>query len=280
MPPKGKGNTTLAASDIDTDNVSFTSESVILLIDKLTVNFTSSFNLCVDRIVTAIEKKFEHRIECQETEIFNLHKKLDSLEKQNKNLETANCQLQEKINCLTTKVDTVTTAIDDLEQYSRNSNLLIQGIPSLSTSGGSEENLTDHVIQLLNSHLGTSILTTDVSAVHRLGKPHLPAREGAGTADQNSSSPTHTVRPSPVIIQFSNKNIRNMTLGQRRRLKGKSIAITEHLTARRASILKKGTELVTSKKIEGAWSHDGKILVKTFNHRTLVINNEHELMSY
>src|SRR2546425_7768129 len=183
--------------------------------------------------------------------------------------------------CLNNKIENLTNALDDLEQYSRNSNLLVHGIPSLSTSAGSEENLADHVIQLLNSNLGTSILSTDISTVHRIGRHHPPsATEGAGISGQLNSSSTAQAKPLPVIIQFLNKKIRNATLVQRRRLKGKNISITEHLTARRASLLKKSTDLVASHKIEGAWSHDGRILVKTFNHRTLVINNERDLISY
>ena len=206
------------------------------------------------------------RLEYESVEIFDLHKQIEALERNKAQLETTNGQLNEKINQLQGKTDALAVSVDDLDQYSRNSNLLVHGVPSIST-GQQEVGLARHVVQLLNTHMGTSLVETDLVAVHRL------ARHGA-------TAPTLTQKPQPILIQFGSKNNRNSTLASRKHLKGKGISVTEHLTTRRSQLLKRCSELVTQGKIEGAWSHDGKILVKTPTHRTIVIGNDRDLSAF
>src|SRR5437867_12761199 len=98
MPPKIKGNSATSVVESDSDSLCFSSDNVIALIDRITANFTSSFNLCVDRIVSAIEKKFEQCLECQSSEIFDLNKRIDNLERLNKISESLNTQLNDRIN--------------------------------------------------------------------------------------------------------------------------------------------------------------------------------------
>src|SRR2546425_389885 len=97
MPPKVKASNSALATDTDGDTSFISSDNILLLIDKISANFTTSFNVCVEKIVDSIGKKFEQQLECHSTEIFNLHKKIEILEKQNKSLETTNGQLNEKI---------------------------------------------------------------------------------------------------------------------------------------------------------------------------------------
>src|SRR2546425_256790 len=112
-----------------------------MLVQKITANFTDAFNNCVDRIVDALETKMNQRVECQQAEIFDLHKRVEVLERNNKQLETNNNQLNDKINQLNSKIETLTVTMDDLDQYSRTSNLLVHGVPSTSSAGQQETNL-------------------------------------------------------------------------------------------------------------------------------------------
>jgi hypothetical protein len=276
--PKAKVANPVLTTDTDEDTSFVSSDNILLLIEKLTANFTTSFNVCVDKIVDSIGRKFEQRLECNGTEIFNLNKKIEALERQNKSLETTNVQLNERICSLNTKIETLATTVDELDQYSRGSNLMVHGIPLMPTTGGREDNLTQHVVQLLNTNLGTTISDIDISVAHRIGRPPGNNTSSSGAGSQSSS--TQMSRPPPVIIQFSNKRVRNTILGQRKRLKGKPMTITEQLTARRASLLKKCTELVTSKRLESAWSHEGRILVRSLNQRTTVITKEQDLIQF
>ena len=54
--PKAKGNASSSTVDSDTEPPCFSTGNVMLLVEKLTANFTSSFSSCVDKIVEAIEK--------------------------------------------------------------------------------------------------------------------------------------------------------------------------------------------------------------------------------
>src|SRR3989442_6003242 len=277
--PKAKGNASSSAVDSDTEPPCFSTGNVMLLVEKLTANFTSSFSSCVDKIVEAIEKKLDMKIDCQASEIFELHKKVEQLEKQNKNLESINNQLNDKINQINTKLETLTAAIDDKDQYSRNTNLILHGVPSLATPDGHENQLMQHVIQVLNTNLGTTIQESDISTAHRLGKP-TSIVASANTSASVGSITSQLSRPSPIIVQFNSKNVRNETLRQRKRLKGKGISINEQLTTRRASLLKRSSELVAAKRLDSAWSHDWRIIVKTLNHRTIVVHSEIDLANF
>ena len=74
MPNKTKGNSSATPSyDSDAEPLCFSTGNVILLVEKLTANFTVSFNSCMEKIVDAIDKKFDLEVEYQSTEIFNLH---------------------------------------------------------------------------------------------------------------------------------------------------------------------------------------------------------------
>jgi outer membrane murein-binding lipoprotein Lpp len=269
----------------------FLSENILLLVERLTANFTSSFNTCVENIVDAIGKKFEQRMDCHSKEVFELNKRIDSLERQNEKLQNEkfdalNRQLQDKINQLNSKVETLLTTTDDLEQYSRNTNLLLHGVQSSAPSGGLETNLLLHVVQTLNTNLGTSLQESDINAVHRIGCPTSSHAVTSGaTSGVSGSSLLHGTsstpnRPLPIIIQFVNKKIRNSTISLRKNLKGKGITLTEQLTSRRAALLKKCSDLASLKRVESAWSHDGRILIKILNHRNVTITTEGDLMHY
>jgi len=104
--------------------------------------------------------------------------------------------------------------------------------------------------------------------------------DGTSVSGSGSSHSPLTSRPQPIIVQFANRKTRNTTLALRRQLKGKGFSISEQLTSRRAALLKKSTELVQAGKLESAWSHDGRVLIKSLNHRTVVINNSHDLASF
>ena len=148
--------------------------------------------------------------------------------------------------------------------------MLVHGI-ELPTDGSAESNLDKRIITILNNNLGLTLSPEDLSAVHR-----LPRQSSASTTVSTSSS-TRPVKPPPIIVQFTNKRSRNLVLTKRRELKGRGFSITEQLTARRASLLRKATDCVTNRKVSSAWSHDGKVLVKTLANRTVVISSNSDL---
>ena len=73
--------------------------------------------------------------------------------------------------------------------------------------------------------------------------------------------------PRPIIVKFTRYNVRNRIFKTKKKLKGKTVSITESLTKRRVVELKKAREMYGFKNI---WSQDGKILFLDVNDRNKV----------
>jgi hypothetical protein len=110
-----------------------------------------------------------------------------------------------------------------------------------------------------------------ISAVHR-----LPSSTAASASGGSGSPP----RPPPIVIRFVRKQTRSVIMTNRKLLRGKTISITDHLSPSRSNLLKKATALVASQKLQSAWSHDGKILVKNLQNRTVQIFNDPDLAQF
>ena len=89
-----------------------------------------------------------------------------------------------------------------------------------------------------------------IDRTHRLGKRKL---------DNNV--------PRPIIIKFTRYNIRNRIFKTKKKLKGKTVSITESLTKRRVVELKKAREMYG---FNNVWSQDSKILFSDVNDRNKV----------
>jgi len=233
-----------------------------------------AFHACIEKLIVAMDKKLSMRLDGHSVEMFDLHKRMDSLQKQNDSLVAANGSLSGQITQLTNQLDRLSTSFDEMDQHSRNVNLLIHGVQPTSPTGQPEVGLSDHVVNLLNRHLGTTVTEMDIQLVHRLGRLSTTASTLPGAT--TPSSP----RTPPIIVQFSSRRTRNLVLSRRRSLKGMGFSITEQLTVRRASLLKKCSDLVAAKKLDSAWSHDGKIFIKTLSNRTVSVSNDHDISAY
>ena len=248
------------------------SNELSLLLVKITEAFSTTFNASIDRLIQSMESRVNTRLDVQETNLFDYQKRLDKCEKANRDLAAENSQLRDNLRNLSSKIEVLSQALDDQDQYSRNSNLLIHGVP-LPNQGLPETDLCSKVTGLLNSHLGhcgLSLADTDVSVIHRMNR---------STPVSNQAS-SLTTKPPPVIIQFCSKRVRAHVLNVRKHLKGKGITVTEQLTPKKAELLKKSNLLVNSQKLQAAWSSDGRILVKSLNNRTIVINSQTDLEQF
>ena len=98
--------------------------------------------------------------------------------------------------------------------------------------------------------LGEEITIRDIDRTYRLGKRKL---------DNNV--------PRPIIVKFTRYNVRNKIFKSKKKLKGKTVCITESLTKRRVVELKKARKMRGFKNV---WSHNGKILFSDVNYRNKV----------
>lgn len=125
---------------------------------------------------------------------------------------------------------------DKLEQYQRSDNLRIYGLRE--ESGETEEVLEDKVIELA-SKIGVDLQSSDISVVHRLGKPRD--------------------RDRPLIVRFCRRKRRNEILKKKAELKKQNtnVFINEDLTPLRSTMMKMVKDQTG---VKNATSRNGKIV--------------------
>ena len=98
------------------------------MLTRNTRTITDSFNTCVEKLIGALDQKLSLKLDMQSSEMFDLHKRVDTLDDKLQNLHAENVTLRETIKSLNARVDKVGVTHDDIEQYSRSDNLLIFGV--------------------------------------------------------------------------------------------------------------------------------------------------------
>ena len=191
--------------------------------------------------------------------------KIAGLAQEIKELKRSNAEKDKRINELETR-------IEDLEQYSRQDNLIITGFnyQHLSYSGAANPN--QDVFNHENSTEQERISLED-QVVNMLQNHDIPI-------DKNSISACHTIpnkhKPSerPIVIRFTNRKAKIRVLQNSRKLKkvrdsdvtnvahGSGIFINEHLTTKNNMIAKKARYMKKEGKIEQTWVRNCKIFVK------------------
>jgi len=116
-------------------------------------------------------------------------------------------------------------------------------------------------LEISNLMPAVNLSPSDISVIHRLPSSS-PANLTASSGRQ---------KPPPVIMKLVRRQSKHSLMSNRKLLKGKQIVISEHLSPSRAALLKRASLLVSNSKLQSAWSHDGKILIKTLANRTLQI---------
>lgn len=270
MPKVTKAST---AADISSDNDDVL-DKFELMLTRVTKTLSETFNSCVEKLIVSLDQKLSVKLDVQSNELFEANKRIDALEKKLNNAELDNAALRDSLKGLNARIDSANSVNDDLEQYMRGDNLLLHGVP-LPADGSKEGDVSQLVVDVLNTNLsGVSLKKEHISTAHRIAANRQVSSSNASSNAASSS----TSRPPAIIIRFCQRDMRNNLIQNRRQLKGKSVSLTEQLTPRRAQLLKKANDLVSRRIVQSAWSHDGKILVKSFNNRTLLISSDLDLL--
>ena len=176
---------------------------------------------------------------------------------QNTRLKTENENQQEQIDALQYDLEIKSMSLEDMMQYSRRNCLVITGIAE--TRG---ENTDDVVKDFAKNKLDVVINDTDIDRTHRLGK--------------------HAIGKSrPIIAKFTNYRARHKVIKERRKLRGQSLGIQEHLTPFTQHLLQKAKDL--SKRaswVSNAWTWDGKVTVlveRNETKRKVIVSCQEEL---
>lgn len=178
-----------------------------------------------------------------------MDEKLKHLNTENKRLSRENTELKGRV----TKLE---QAVDDAEQYSRRNCLRISKFPEHDNEN------TDEIVLKVAEILNVNISPAEIDRSHRIGKP------GARTRD--------------VIVKFTTYRARERLYTVRANLKNSDldgIFLNEDLTRKRSKLLYEARKLAKAESpcLLGAWSTDGKILVKDLRSKVHRISSDDEL---
>lgn len=144
-------------------------------------------------------------------------------------------------------------SIDAVEMRHRRKCLLINGVPEKPS-----QNLFNDLVEIFRSKFELKDSSCDdFKSVSRLGRQ----TEG---------------KTRPVLVHFSNLNLRDTVWRRKACLKGTPMVISEFLTRRRQDIF------ITARKhlgIRNCWTRNGDIMVKSANGAVQRIRNENELVN-
>lgn len=141
--------------------------------------------------------------------------------------------------------------VDDNEQRNRNLCLLFHGVPE-----SPNEVTDDHVLNVIENDLNINISINDIERSHRLGTKQ----------SQRILRSTHEyVRP--IICRFSSFRKRKEVFGNKKKLKGKTISISENLTKTRYGIYQEAIKRIGMGKV---WTMEGRIMTKDGERFTII----------
>ena len=192
--------------------------------------------------------------------------KVTELAKEIKELRRLNAEKDKRINELENK-------IDDLEQYSRQDNLIITGFNyhhlSYSRAANPDQETHNH-----ENSTEEEKLSLENQVIELLQNHEIPI-------DKNSISACHTIptknrtNERPIVIRFTSRKAKINVLRNSWKLKKTSdpndkdkqprdrpIYINEHLTAKNNMIAKKARELKRKAIIEKTWVKNCKVFIK------------------
>ena len=158
--------------------------------------------------------------------------------------------LDEKISTLQANVAKLQQQQDDLEQYGRRWNLLFHGIHE-----NDNENCEQKVRLLCEEKLKLKLPPGAVQRAHRIGSKKAE-------------------RSRPIIVRFTDYNVKRSVYKNKRQLKGTRLLITENLTPPRQALYK---QVRDCKSVSASWTNDGNIFV-LFKDKIHQIFNVTDLM--
>ena len=192
--------------------------------------------------VTSLNKEMHGKNEKQLNDLTSsvqfISEKFDLYEKELQEKDKKIKELKDDVGLLQTEIGEMKHEMERQCQYTRRNCLLIHGVKE-------EENEdTDKIaVDIANKDLNITINKGHLDRSHRLGKRN-----------------NNTLKPRPIIVKFVRYNDRQNIFSNKKKLKGKEIAITESLTATR---MKKLNDARNEHGFQNVWSVDGKIFFKS-----------------
>lgn len=198
---------------------------------------------------TANFARIEKSIDAVNTSLSVITSRLTALEDDNKKLSNKCMELEAKEVKLESRVSVLEQEIIDLQQYSRNKNLEIRGVPM--TTNENVYTVLDRLAQSMDVQFSVGVIST----AHRLAPPR-----------DSRFSPS-------IIVQFVSRDVRQQWLiaAKKKRpqttdlsasLRPGPVFVGEHLTKHNKDLLKMAKSHVKEGRLAYAWTRDGKVYVR------------------
>lgn len=220
--------------------------------------------------LTTINQKINKLLDNQEYltyEVNNLKIIIEDYKKITNEIIQCNLKLQQENEILKNDINKVQYKFDNLEQKTRENNLIINGVEKTS-----DENLIEAVLEITQT-LDVEIDQNDIIDVYRMeNKENLSGL------------------PSPIMFKVKNKDIVSKILKNKKgkklntnmlpskKYESRPIYINEDLIKQRQFLYKKARDARKGKKIEFAWVKDGEIFIrKNSESRIIVLKHINQL---
>ena len=135
--------------------------------------------------------------------------------------------MKKDLTSLKEKFFQVGKTLDRQEQLSRKSCFLVHGVEEKNNEYKDQE-----IINIVKNYVGDEITIHYIDKAHHLEKRKLD-----------------NIVPRPIIAKYTRCNVRNRIFKTKKKLKGKTVSITESLTKRRVVQLKKAREIYGLKNV-------------------------------
>jgi hypothetical protein len=176
---------------------------------------------------------------------------------------------------LRNELKSVRTDMEMAEQFNRRDNLIISGIPvTLSEIGGDGRRGAEHsmvtvnkILDLCKNHLDVEVSPSDISTAHRL----------------KQKTDSNTV--PPILVRFSRRLVRDSVFRAKSKLKthnsdsaaSSRIYVNEDLTDASRKLFGAARKLVHDKYLQGAWTSNCRVIVKSITGSISTIDNISQL---
>jgi hypothetical protein len=186
--------------------------------------------------------------------------KYDDQQRQMKDMMAENKEMRDQVSVVLNSLADVQKEnrqlrqkLDDMEQYSRNSNLEVVGVPETPSE------VPEMIATTIAKKLGVPVQKEDIEAAHRVASSRSP---------------------KPLVIRFKARSLRDKVLDKSRKqtqtekLKAKDLCpdfkdtpvfINEHLTADRKKLITEARAKKNEKDYKYLWTKSGTIYMKKFD---------------
>lgn len=217
-------------------------------IEKVMKKVMHSFKLSFKKEFKEDMREFEKSLNYNSTKLDEVLEEMRTIKDRQKNLEKENETLRYQLK-------TVSQVVEDLEQYTRNRNIQIDGI-----TPDDDENLREMMITI-GKKIEVDIEDKAIDAIHRI--------------------PSQNEKNSPIIVQFTTRQIREKIMTNIKNTKittkdlgrkgeERTVFVNEHLTKNKKQLMFEARKLKKTNEYMFLWSKNGKIFIRK-GERTPVI---------